>query len=129
MAWPASRRLRRISLLKRRPWWPAESRRSGGQSADKPGAVANTMNGACDRREKEHLCSEYYGATATFIKGECTAQNVPFLEGGCPKEDLVGRCVRGAGGRNENHTLFYAPTTKETAGVLCKGDGAELRDK
>ena len=38
MAWPASRRLRQISLRKRRPWWPAGSRRAGGQSAEKPGA-------------------------------------------------------------------------------------------
>jgi hypothetical protein len=83
-----------------------------------PGADAS--RGACDRREKEHLCSEYYSAIAkpSWIKGECEAQGVPMLPS-CPAQAAAGRCSRGIGTANRTDTVFYAPMTKETVAAMC----------
>lgn len=92
-----------------------------GASAAAAPATAETVRGACDRREREKVCSEYYGKLAKpeWIKGECAAQNAPLLTGACPKDGAVGRCSRGVGTGNRTDTVFYAPMTTDTVTAMC----------
>ena len=94
---------------------------AGGGEEAKGGAASDALGGACDRREREHLCSEYRGkqARADWVERECGAQHVPFLAGGCPAEGSVGRCTRGTGTASRTDTLFYPPMTRETVVAMC----------
>ncbi|MBK9036931.1 MAG: hypothetical protein IPL61_37715 [Myxococcales bacterium] len=78
--------------------------------------------GACDRREREHLCGEYHGAMAkpAWIKGECDAMKVPMVPA-CPAEGAVGRCARDVGTPQHTVTVFYPPLTAETGQAMCQG--------
>ena len=94
---------------------------AGGDKGTKGGAVSDALGGACDRREREHLCSEYRGpaASAAGVERECGAMRAPFLAGGCPADNSVGRCTRGAGTASRTDTLFYPPLTRETVVAMC----------
>ena len=83
-------------------------------------AAGGKVAGACDRREKEHLCGEYHGAAkADWVKQQCQAMGAPFVES-CPKEGAVARCANEVGTPMEVHTVYYPPLTKETATAMCK---------
>lgn len=94
---------------------------AGGDKGTTGGAAADVLGGACDRREREHLCSEYRGKQARpdWVERECGAMRAPFLAGGCPAAGSVGRCTRGAGTASRTDTLFYPPMTRETVVAMC----------
>jgi hypothetical protein len=91
------------------------------QPGGQPAAAAGGKSvGACDRREKEHVCGEYRGAAKLeWIKEQCKAMGAPFVES-CPKEGAAGRCANEVGTPMEVHTVYYAPMTKETVTAMCK---------
>ena len=71
-----------------------------GGGGDKAGAGKTTASsgktaGGCDRRAKEKLCGEYYGAAKTdWVKKECPQYGGATFVDACPKEGAVGRCVK-----------------------------------
>ena len=77
---------------------------------------------ACDLREKQNLCIEYIGKanTKSFVEGDCPAYGGPLLDA-CPAENVIGRCVRWMGTRNEAIETYY--TGSEKVFATCEATG------
>ena len=99
----------------------AAGAKTAGDKAAGGKAAGGKSAGACDRRVKERVCGEYFGAAETdWVKHECELMGAPFVET-CPKEGAVGRCVGEAGTPMEVHTVFYGPgLTKEQFAMMCQ---------
>ncbi len=96
-------------------------------SAKPSAAAALTASGACDRRAREHLCGEYFGAMATadWVKQQCAAIDAPMVAT-CPTEGAVGSCTRDVGTPQQTRTVFYAPMTGDTVKAMCAGGQVTL---
>ena len=97
--------------------------------SDKPSAApaALASSGACDRRARENLCGEYFGAmtTADWVKQQCAAMDAPMVAT-CPTEGAVGSCTRDVGTPQQTRTVFYAPMTGDTVKAMCAGGQVTL---
>lgn len=98
-----------------------------GNKADKGDKASSGPVGACDRREKEFLCGEYYGKMATkdWVKEQCDYQKVPTLDK-CPTEGAIGRCVMFAGTAQELHEVWFKGG--EAMFDMCENKDGEKRD-
>lgn len=89
--------------------------------------ASDGFGGACDRREKEHLCVEFWAdhPVAEAVAKSCEVSHGIVSTEKCARTGAVGQCVSGRGTPTEIHTLFYPPLTSQTVSGLCQGPGTK----
>lgn len=91
---------------------------SGGGGHTK--AETSKLAGSCDTRTKDQMCSEFGGGAEykKNVESDCTTgYGGTFIDGPCPTDGIVGRCV------NEDgfgvSMIYYAPKTADEAKAMC----------
>lgn len=95
----------------------------GGKSEKK----SDGFGGACDRREKEHLCVELWAdhSVEEAVQKACEVAHGTASTEKCPRTGAIGMCVSGRGTPTEVHTMMYPPLTKQSVSGLCQGPGTK----
>lgn len=101
-----------------------ESKSGGG--AKNAAGQSLPAQGACDTREQNKLCTEYFGQPGgptgmqPSQKSGCEANGGKPLDK-CPTEGALGRCVSAE--IRIQQVLMYPPMEQAHADAMCKGMG------